>query len=863
MQPLACHPALHNVSSRRLKRSITGPGPANKTQDGERDAARARPAPPARPGLSRPRGAPGRPTALTSPAPPVSRAAPAVARRRGEHRPVYDRVDRFRTGWPPGGQPQRMKIPRPLINDPGLVSLKTAARAGIVMPAVFAFADQVIGQPQTALYAAFGSLAILVFVSFSGSARSRLLAYLSLAVSGAVLIAVGTACSGNPWLAAGAMLVVGFLILFSGVINGYFAAAGTAAVLVFVLSVTVPAPMSEIGWRLAGWGLASVVGILAVMLIWPPRERASLRADAAQGCLALAALADSVCGDGPAEARRLAAAGESVSGLRGRLTATPHRPTGPTRPTAALAGLIDELGWLLPVTGDPGPVARKASCAWPRTPPRSARSPPCCGPPPGNSTGGRSLSDRDQAGKQPVQRLERARETAAQMLARRVAEQPHIPDEQALQAQVDRGFRVYTISYTARQIATSARAASPHPDGPPIDEVPGPAELAAAASAAAASADAGPDPLTGEVPASRRWTGWMRSWLTRRGRIHRDPRGLPVGLVPQQRPRRGRPGHRGVHRPEIRSPALVLGRAGHPVRTALQRAGHRPVGDQRAGRDGRGHRHRGRDPHPAEGRHHRAVGDSPRRGARGGLRAPGDLVRRRPGRVHRGHRGPVQHHRADRLESRDPADRGRRGRLRDQPGGRAGVLAPRRGRAAPAEPGRGLLTDLGLRGGHGGAAQRAGRRREPEPGRGGRDHGGAPARRLVQPVPGRAVRPAGRPGAGEPHGRRGGQGPARGPVAGRPQRARRRPPGAGPARKPGRRDPGRRPAVGPGPPEPQSAAAAGTAAAAGHPGRHPGERVTQTLRGEPGAERPGLAGLVRDARRFGRQRHRGAPARAP
>jgi hypothetical protein len=131
----------------------------------------------------------------------------------------------------------------------------------------------------------------------------------------------------------------------------------------------------------------------------------------------------------------------------------------------------------------------------------------------GELEGRPDLSDRGQAGKQPVQRLERARETAAQMLARRVAEQPQIPDEQALQAQVDRGFRVYTASYTARQIATYARAASPHPDGPPIDGVPGPAELAAAATAAAASAEAGPDPLTGEVPASRRWTGWMRSWL--------------------------------------------------------------------------------------------------------------------------------------------------------------------------------------------------------------------------------------------------------------------------------------------------------------------------------------------------------------
>jgi uncharacterized membrane protein YccC len=405
-----------------------------------------------------------------------------------------------------------MKIPRPLINDPGLVSLKSAARAAIVMPAVFAFADRVIGQPQTALFAAFGSLALLVFVSFSGSARSRLLAYLSLALSGAVLIALGTACSGNAWLAAAAMAVVGFLILFSGVINGYFAAGGTAAVLVFVLSVTVPSPMSAVPWRLAGWGLAAAVAIAAVMLIWPPRERATLRADTARGCLALAAVADSVCGDGPAEAATLAAAGKSVSGLRGRLTATPHRPTGPTRPTAALAGLIDELGWLFQsleiLAGTPaGELCVAENTAAIRAVATVLRA--CAA----ELDGQPALSARDQTGKQPVERLERARETAAQLLARRVAELPRIPDEQALQAQVDRGFRVYTISYTTRQIAGYARAASPRPDGPPIEGLPGPAELAAAANAAGATGDAGADPLTGVVPVSRRWTRWMRSWL--------------------------------------------------------------------------------------------------------------------------------------------------------------------------------------------------------------------------------------------------------------------------------------------------------------------------------------------------------------
>jgi uncharacterized membrane protein YccC len=404
-----------------------------------------------------------------------------------------------------------MKIPRPLINDPGLVSLKSAARAAIVMPAVFAFADKVIGQPQTALFAAFGSLAILVFASFSGSARRRFLAYLSLGVSGVVLAALGTACSGNAWLAAGAMAVVGFLILFSGVINGYFAAGGTAAVLVFVLSVTVPAPVSQIPWRLAGWGLAAGVGLLAVMLIWPPRERATLRAEAARGCLDLAAVADSVCDDQPAEAAALAAARESISGLRGRLTATPHRPTGPTRPTAALAGLIDELGWLLQsleiLAGSPvGELCVAENTAAIREVAAVLRA--CAA----ELDGRPELSGRDQAGKQPVQRLERARETAAQLLTRRVAELPHIPDEQALQAQVDRGFRVHTISYTARQIAAYARAASPQPGGPPIEGLPDLSELAAAARSAAA--DPGADPLTGEVLPAHRWNGWIRSWLT-------------------------------------------------------------------------------------------------------------------------------------------------------------------------------------------------------------------------------------------------------------------------------------------------------------------------------------------------------------
>jgi hypothetical protein len=77
-------------------------------------------------------------------------------------------------------------------------AVRSAARAAIVMPAVFALADKVIGKPQTSLFAAFGSFGLLVLVEFTGPPRTRLLAYLGLASVGAVFITLGTLCSRTP-----------------------------------------------------------------------------------------------------------------------------------------------------------------------------------------------------------------------------------------------------------------------------------------------------------------------------------------------------------------------------------------------------------------------------------------------------------------------------------------------------------------------------------------------------------------------------------------------------------------------------------------------------------------------------------------
>ena len=230
--------------------------------------------------------------------------------------------------------------------DPDRASLKSAARAAIFIPGVFAFADNVIGDPQTTIFSAFGSFSILVLADFEGSPVRRLTAYLTLAGLGFPLIALGTVCSRSAAAAACAMAVVGFAILFSGLINRYFAAGAFAALLSFILSANVPAPGAAIPARFEGWALASAVAIAAVMLVWPPRPRPALRPAAARAFTALAELLQAELGGIASLEDQVNEADHEIAQLRERFVATPYRPTGTTSSAEALAFLVDELDWL-------------------------------------------------------------------------------------------------------------------------------------------------------------------------------------------------------------------------------------------------------------------------------------------------------------------------------------------------------------------------------------------------------------------------------------------------------------------------------------------------------------------------------------
>ena len=173
--------------------------------------------------------------------------------------------------------------------DRGFAALRRATRTAIVMPAMFALGDKVIGNPQVATFAAFGSFAMLLLVDFGGPMAERLQAQAALAVTGGVFVCVATLASQTVWLAAVAMAVVGFGVIFAGVVSSVLAGATTALLLAFILPVSLAAPASAVPDRLAGWGMAAGVALVATALLWPAPARDRLRGAAAAACRALAA----------------------------------------------------------------------------------------------------------------------------------------------------------------------------------------------------------------------------------------------------------------------------------------------------------------------------------------------------------------------------------------------------------------------------------------------------------------------------------------------------------------------------------------------------------------------------------------------
>jgi uncharacterized membrane protein YccC len=261
------------------------------------------------------------------------------------------------------------------ISDPGHFALKNALRAAIVVPAAFAIGLKVFELPQMALFGAFGSIGMLVFVDFGGTTRVRFLAYLGLLAGGCLTISLGTLCSQTTWLAVVVMALVGFAILFAGVIDGYLAAASLVLILTFVIATMVQVDAGEIPDRLAGWGVAGALSLIAIFGLWPSRPPDQLRRATAAAIEKLAELLEAmgaVAHTGGRSSRleedRLGElsmeAYEGTVAARNAFVAIPHRPSGVGARTAAIGRLIDDLDWFDTLAREqPAPVAVSAGFA--------------------------------------------------------------------------------------------------------------------------------------------------------------------------------------------------------------------------------------------------------------------------------------------------------------------------------------------------------------------------------------------------------------------------------------------------------------------------------------------------------------------
>jgi len=239
--------------------------------------------------------------------------------------------------------------------DPGYAALRRAARAAIVIPLAFAFADLVLREPQMVIFVVFGCFSLLVISDFGGLRRPRALAYLTATVAGAVLVALGTLVSFSPWLAAVVMLLVGFAISFSRIFGGYVAAANTGMILAFVIAVTLPGPPDVIPARVGGWAIAGLVSTVAAVALWPRFERVTMHGQAAKALHAVADLVEGMQSEAVERdlPRLKDVARQAANAARQGYAGMAKRPDVPARRARAFAELLIELDRIVQIIEHP------------------------------------------------------------------------------------------------------------------------------------------------------------------------------------------------------------------------------------------------------------------------------------------------------------------------------------------------------------------------------------------------------------------------------------------------------------------------------------------------------------------------------
>jgi uncharacterized membrane protein YccC len=234
--------------------------------------------------------------------------------------------------------------------DPGHDGARRAFRAGIVIPVValvshLLAAHLLADGSQAPAFAVFGSISLLIVSNFPGPLATRALAFCGLAVTGAVLIAVGTLAAPYPWLAVALCFAVGAGVSLLSLLSEIFAASQRATLMAFLLPVCT-IPTGPVGDRLLGWLIALLICVPAALFLFPPRYGGELRTLAARVCTALADRIEGIDATHTDAETDTDAVTSAMEALRRKFVGTAFRPIAMTAGSRALIRVVSNLQWL-------------------------------------------------------------------------------------------------------------------------------------------------------------------------------------------------------------------------------------------------------------------------------------------------------------------------------------------------------------------------------------------------------------------------------------------------------------------------------------------------------------------------------------
>jgi uncharacterized membrane protein YccC len=228
------------------------------------------------------------------------------------------------------------------------VSARRGLRASVAGAGTFSFMYEVVRNPTAAFFAAFGAMILLVYVEFAGPKRQRFEQHVGLVVVTLFFVFLGTVCSQILWVAVVSSVLVCFAILMSGVVSSSLAGATNAMLISFLLPVAFQGPLSSIPDRLLGWGVAGVVSLVAIAVIWPAPS-VDVLVNVTSGALdkvsafldVLSTPATDDLAPATRESKEYSVAAEAAGQLRDSFFAAPFRPAGLSTSTRLLITVIE------------------------------------------------------------------------------------------------------------------------------------------------------------------------------------------------------------------------------------------------------------------------------------------------------------------------------------------------------------------------------------------------------------------------------------------------------------------------------------------------------------------------------------------